>query len=205
MSSRRSPGRTCQGSNVPLEAGRRTELSALIKPFLALSLRTSTSSPGSPSRSRPEVTVCKSEDSVEAIPSARGAQPQVTWSITSSGNSIRPPVIQFSQELDSEGAEASSTMDPPPPSFPEYDGRHPLISLLSACFWVFCTRLSSRRVLYCANALSCRSMDAVVGEVSHCVCDHHSSEAHLFCALVVDDIDGGIAAHCPWLNTDTPT
>ncbi|KIM70080.1 hypothetical protein SCLCIDRAFT_1160614 [Scleroderma citrinum Foug A] len=38
-------------------------------------------------------------------------------------------------------------MDSPPPSFPEYDGRHPLISLLSACFWVFMWMLSWARSL----------------------------------------------------------
>ncbi|KAL4067299.1 hypothetical protein V8B97DRAFT_1873882 [Scleroderma yunnanense] len=45
-------------------------------------------------------------------------------------------------------------MESPPPSFPEYDGRHPLISLLSACFWVFLWSLSWARSLIAFSTIT---------------------------------------------------
>ena len=152
MSSSHSPIRTCEGSNVPLDSGGRTELSALIRPVLVPSLRTSTSSPGSLSRSTPEV-VCKSEDSVEVaaivVLIEAGESSTATGYMVDYFIRVTPFVDRPDQHISNctrfRIGEASRRMDSPPPSFPEYDGRHPLISLLSACFWVFSAWLLSRR------------------------------------------------------------
>ncbi|KAI6048040.1 hypothetical protein EDC04DRAFT_2864170 [Pisolithus marmoratus] len=45
-------------------------------------------------------------------------------------------------------------MDSPPPSLPEYDGRHPLISLLSACFWVLLWMLTWARSLIAFSTIT---------------------------------------------------
>ncbi|KAI6031333.1 hypothetical protein BKA83DRAFT_4198788 [Pisolithus microcarpus] len=45
-------------------------------------------------------------------------------------------------------------MESPPPALPEYDGRHPLISLLSACFWFLLWMLSWARSLIAFSTIT---------------------------------------------------
>lgn len=73
-----------------------------------------------------------------------------------------------------------------------YADRHPVVSLVSACFWVICTYTQPFCVL-CRKALTnvCSSADISVGIVmgkgTHCVRDDNGPQVDLRRVVVVDD------------------
>lgn len=64
---------------------------------------------------------------------------------------------------------------------------HPLVSLISACFWAICAPFSSKTSLLLTLTTS---MAFVLGKGPHCVLHNNRSEAHLFHLVLLDDTDG---------------
>jgi hypothetical protein len=83
-----------------------------------------------------------------------------------------------------------SYMDSSSEATPEYNDRHPLVSLVSACFWVICT---------CIYYLSCHahpsrssgshSMATVMYQSFDSLRNNHSPSIHVRCAVVLNDFD----------------
>jgi hypothetical protein len=66
---------------------------------------------------------------------------------------------------------------------------HPLLSLLSAFFWVIRTSLSFflHVIVWCS--LLCGSMAAIMGKSIDCVFHHHDPPSHLLRSVLFHDID----------------
>jgi hypothetical protein len=68
-----------------------------------------------------------------------------------------------------------------------YSDRHPLLSLVSACFWVIC-ELSNVGALGWCSSLN-NSMALIMGQGSNCFRNNYSSTVHLLRTILLHDFD----------------
>jgi hypothetical protein len=74
----------------------------------------------------------------------------------------------------------------------EYHESHPLVSLVSACFWVICKfepfcSGTVTDVLICAF-----SVGSIMGKIIDRLCDDNCSSPHLLCSVLLYDFNGMI-------------
>lgn len=70
--------------------------------------------------------------------------------------------------------------------------RHPLVSLVSACFWVIRTLYKPKLILERITNLCSCSLAAIMGESPSRICYDHCSEVPLFRAFIFYDPYGEI-------------
>jgi hypothetical protein len=73
-----------------------------------------------------------------------------------------------------------------PETLPDIILHHPLVSLVSACFWVICTWYSGNKR---ALAKVLVSVVVIMGQVTHGNRNNHNSEILICCPFVLNHID----------------